>query len=112
MGIALFASLGLPGLNGFPAEFLIFKGVFPLAKWAAALAAVGLFVTATYILRIIHHVFNGPLSDGRPPVNDLSFGERIIVIPAILLMFALGFFPQALIGFYNVTVVRLVEGLS
>ncbi|HEV2276020.1 MAG TPA: NADH-quinone oxidoreductase subunit M, partial [Acidobacteriaceae bacterium] len=29
MGIALFASLGLPGLIGFPAEFLIFKGVFP-----------------------------------------------------------------------------------
>jgi NADH-quinone oxidoreductase subunit M len=112
MGIALFASLGLPGLNGFPAEFLIFKGVFPLAKWAAAVAAIGLFVTATYILRIIHHVFNGPLSDGRPPVTDLSFSERIIVIPAVLVMFGLGFFPQVLIGFYNVTVTRLVEGLS
>src|SRR5207237_9749609 len=44
MGIALFASLGLPGLNGFPAESLIFKGVFPLAKWAAVLAAIGCFV--------------------------------------------------------------------
>jgi len=112
MGIALFASLGLPGLNGFPAEFLIFKGVFPLVKWAAALAAVGLFVTATYILRIIHHVFNGPLSDGRPPITDLSFGERILVVPAVLVMFGLGFFPQILIGFFNTTIVRLVEGLS
>jgi NADH-quinone oxidoreductase subunit M len=112
MGVALFASLGLPGLNGFPAEFLIFKGVFPLAKWAAALAAIGLLVTATYILRIIHQVFNGPLSDGRPPVEDLRFGERIIVIPAVLLMFAFGFFPQVLIGFFNMTVMRLVEGLS
>jgi NADH-quinone oxidoreductase subunit M len=112
MGIALFASLGLPGLNGFPAEFLIFKGVFPLAKWAAVLAAIGLFVTATYILRIIHQVFNGPLSDGRAPVADLGFGERIVVIPAVFLMFALGFFPQVLIGFYNMTIVRLVEGLS
>jgi NADH-quinone oxidoreductase subunit M len=112
MGIALFASLGLPGLNGFPAEFLIFKGVFPLSKWAAALAAIGLFVTATYILRIIHHVFNGPLSDSRTPVADLGFAERIVVIPAVFVMFALGFFPQALIGFYNSTIVRLVEGLS
>jgi NADH-quinone oxidoreductase subunit M len=112
MGVALFASLGLPGLNGFPAEFLIFKGVFPLAKWAAALAAIGLFVTATYILRIIHHVFNGPLSDGRPPVADLSFGERIVVVPAVLVMFGLGFFPQILISFFNTTIVRLVEGLS
>jgi len=32
MGIALFSSLGLPGLNGFVGEFLIFKGAFPLAK--------------------------------------------------------------------------------
>jgi NADH-quinone oxidoreductase subunit M len=112
MGIALFASLGLPGLNGFPAEFLIFKGVFPLAKWAAVLAAIGLLVTATYILRIIHHVFNGPLSDGRPAVRDLQFGERIVLVPAVVLMFALGFFPQVLIGIFNTTIVRLVEGLG
>jgi NADH-quinone oxidoreductase subunit M len=32
MGIALFASLGLPGLNGFPGEFLIFKGALHLAS--------------------------------------------------------------------------------
>jgi NADH-quinone oxidoreductase subunit M len=104
--------LGLPGLNGFPAEFLIFRGVFPLAKWAAVLAAIGLLVTATYILRIIHHVFNGPLSDGRPAVRDLQFGERIVLVPAVVLMFALGFFPQVLIGIFNTTIVRLVEGLG
>jgi NADH-quinone oxidoreductase subunit M len=112
MGISLFASLGLPGLNGFPAEFLIFKGVFPLAKWAAALAAIGLFVTATYILRIVHHVFNGPLADARPAVADLTMRERIVVLPAVLLMFVFGFFPQILIGLFNTTVIRLVEGLS
>ena len=38
MGIALFASLGLSRMIGFPGEFLIFKGVFPLNWWAAALA--------------------------------------------------------------------------
>src|SRR4029077_19015104 len=34
MGIALFSSLGLPGLNGFIGEFLIFRGAFPLSSWA------------------------------------------------------------------------------
>src|SRR5664279_2819536 len=38
MGIALFSSLGLPGLNGFVGEFLIFKGVFPLAMCSASLS--------------------------------------------------------------------------
>src|SRR5262249_53425239 len=38
MGISMFASLGLPGLNGFVGEFLIFKGAFALSGWAAALS--------------------------------------------------------------------------
>src|SRR6202012_4341629 len=42
MGIALFSSLGLPGLNGFVSEFLIFRGVFPLAWVAATVRVLGL----------------------------------------------------------------------
>ena len=61
MGIALFASLGLPGLIGFPGEFLIFKGVFPLDWWAAALALFGLLMTAVFLLTIVQRVFSGPL---------------------------------------------------
>ncbi len=62
MGIALFSSLGLPGLNGFVGEFLIFKGVFPLAPWAASLSVLGLLVTAIFILTILQRVFSGPLN--------------------------------------------------
>src|ERR1700743_952817 len=62
MGIALFSSLGLPGLNGFIGEFLIFKGVFPLATWAAAVSVLGLLVTAIVILTVIQKVFTGPLN--------------------------------------------------
>ena len=57
MGIALFSSLGLPGLNGFVGEFLIFKGVFPLAPWAAAVSTIGILVTAIFLLTLIQRVF-------------------------------------------------------
>ena len=60
MGIALFSSLGLPGLNGFVGEFLIFRGTFPLATWATALSVIGLLVTAIFILTILQRVFSGP----------------------------------------------------
>jgi NADH-quinone oxidoreductase subunit M len=50
MGIALFSSLGLPGLNGFVGEFLIFKGSFPLVTWATSLSVLGLLLTAIFIL--------------------------------------------------------------
>src|SRR5580658_9771698 len=53
MGIALFSSLGLPGLNGFVGEFLIFRGVFSLAWLASAVSVLGLLVTAAVILTVI-----------------------------------------------------------
>ena len=60
MGIAIFSSLGLPGLNGFVGEFLIFKGVFSLASWAAAFSTLGLLITAIFLLTILQKVFSGP----------------------------------------------------
>jgi NADH-quinone oxidoreductase subunit M len=111
MGIALFSSLGLPGLNGFVGEFLIFKGVFPLASWAAALALVGLLVTAIFILTLLQKVFNGPLNTRWGHFADLTVSERVLVAPAIGLMFLLGIYPQLLVGSLNSTVMELVRRL-
>ena len=112
MGIALFASLGLPGLNGFVGEFLIFKGVFPLATWATAFSTLGLLVTAVFILSVIQRVFSGPLNDKWSAFDDLTPGERAIVLPAIVLMFVLGIYPQLALGAVNATVVQLVAQLK
>ncbi len=101
MGIALFSSLGLPGLNGFVGEFLIFSGTFSLVWWAAALAAIGLFVTAVFLLAIIQKVFTGPLPERWAKFPELTFGEIAVVAPAIALMFVLGIFPQLLIALFN-----------
>jgi NADH-quinone oxidoreductase subunit M len=108
MGIALFSSLGLPGLNGFVGEFLIFKGVFPLAPWAASLSVIGLLVTAIFILTILQRVFNGPLNEKWSKLPDLTLGERALVAVPIALMFVLGLFPQLVLGVINSTVMRMV----
>jgi NADH-quinone oxidoreductase subunit M len=112
MGIALFSSLGLPGLNGFVGEFLIFKGVFPLAPWAASLSVLGLLLTAVFILTILHRVFYGPLNQKWSKLPDLAVAERLLVLPAIGLMFALGIYPQGVLGAINTTVARMVEGFG
>ena len=111
MGIALFSSLGLPGLNGFVGEFLIFKGVFPLATCAAALSLLGLLVTAILILTILQRVFTGALNEKWSKLPDLTMGERLIVLPAMVLMFVLGLYPQLVLGVINPTIVRIVEQL-
>jgi NADH-quinone oxidoreductase subunit M len=112
MGIALFSSLGLPGLNGFVGEFLIFKGVFPLAPWAAALSVIGILVTAIFILTILQRVFNGPLNEKWLKLPDLTLRERVLVVVPIALMFVLGVWPQLVLGTINSTVVRIVEQLK
>jgi NADH-quinone oxidoreductase subunit M len=111
MGIALFSSLGLPGLNGFVGEFLIFKGVFPLASWAAGLSVLGLLVTAIFLLTILQRVFNGPLNEKWSKLPDLTLAERALVAAPIALMFVLGLWPRLVLDVINPTVVRMVEQL-
>ncbi len=76
MGFALFSSLGLPGLNGFVGEFLIFRGVFPLAWVAATVSVLGLLITAAVILTVIQNVFTGPLPERWATFPDMHGGER------------------------------------
>jgi NADH-quinone oxidoreductase subunit M len=111
MGIALFSSLGLPGLNGFIGEFLIFKGAFPLATWATVLAVFGLLATAVFILGILQKVFSGPLNPKWASFPDLTLRERVAVAPPIALMFVLGIYPQAILGVVNRTVLEMVQHL-
>jgi NADH-quinone oxidoreductase subunit M len=112
MGIAMFSSLGLPGLNGFIGEFLIFKGSFPLVPWATSLAVLGLLATAIFILGILQRVFSGPLNERWAAFPDLSLTERIALVPAIGLMFALGLYPQIVLGIINSSVIQIVQHLG
>jgi NADH-quinone oxidoreductase subunit M len=112
MGISLFSSLGLPGLNGFVGEFLIFKGVFPLAPWAAAISTIGLLVTAIFLLTLIQRVFCGPLNEKWARLPELTPTELLLVLPGTALMFVLGLYPQLVLGVVDATVVKMVEQLK
>ena len=112
MGIALFSSLGLPALNGFIGEFLIFKGSFPLVTWATSLSVIGLMVMAVVILGILQRVFSGPLNERWVVFPDLTTAERIALAPAIGLIFLLGLYPQILLRNINQTVTQIVQHLT
>jgi len=109
MGIALFASLGLPGLNGFPGEFLIFKGALSLASRASLLSIPGLLLTSIFLLTILQRVFSGPLPGKWSGWPDLTLGERLTVLPVMALMLVLGLFPQLLTGLANPAVLQMLK---
>lgn len=112
MSVAMFSSLGLPGLNGFIGEFLIFKGSFALAAAFTAVAVLGLLFTAVALLRAMQALFSGPLAESCREFPDLRLGEKWVIVPATLLMFALGLYPQFLLALFNSTVTQMARLLG
>ena len=109
MALAVFASLGLPGLSGFVGEFLIFNGSFGLVPWSAAISLLGLLLTAVFLLRLIRLVFHGPLPPAMAKWSDLTSAERWLFVPVIALIVIPGLWPQVLLQFINGDTLRLLE---
>ena len=112
MSVAMFSSLGLPGLNGFIGEFLIFKGSFAVAAAFTAIAVIGLLVTAIVFARVMQSLFSGPLADSCSAFPDLLRKEKLVVVPVTLLMFVIGIAPQFMFNIFNTTVVQMSRLLS
>jgi len=112
MSVAMFSSLGLPGLNGFIGEFLIFKGSFAIAASFTAIAVIGLLVTAIVFVRAMQALFSGPLAESCGAFSDLLPREQVAIIPVTLLMFAIGLAPQFMFNIFNATVVQMARLFS
>ena len=108
MGIAIFSSLGLPGLNGFVGEFLIFRGVFPLSWVAATVSVLGLLITASFLLTVIQKVFNGPVPEHWAKFPDLHHAEWMAIVPVIGIMFLVGLVPRIVVDSISPTVMNLL----
>ncbi len=87
------ASLGLPGLGNFIAEFLILTGTFKASVLMTCLASLGLIGSALYSLRILQKVFYGKESV-QWTIKDIGLRERFISGVLIIIIFYLGFAPQ------------------
>ena len=109
MSVAMFSSLGLPGLNGFIGEFLIFKGSFAMAASFTAIAVIGLLVTAIAFARAMQALFSGPLADSCKAFPDLLGKEKLVIVPITLLMFAIGIAPQFVFNIFNATVTQMAH---
>ena len=109
MGIATFSSLGLPGLNGFISEFLIFRGAFPLLTVPTLLATLGLLVTAAYLLTMLERVFHGPLRATHTHFPDMTRQEIAVSIPLVFFMFFIGIYPSPFLQMTNQAVLHLLE---
>ncbi len=100
-GIALFSSLGLPGLNGFVGEFLIFRGAWGLHPVATAVATLGLLGTALFLLTFWQRVFHGPARGAGVAFAEVAGRERLVLGLLAALMLLFGVLPGLLTPLIN-----------
>ena len=94
--LAGLAGVGLPGLSGFPAEFMIFLGAFQAYPVLTLIAVPSLVFGAFYMMRNLQTAFFGPVAGRTPEVRDITpfLGSARVGLAALLVIF--GFMPRLL----------------
>lgn len=87
------ASLGLPGLGNFVAEFLTLLGAWKSSPVLTVFAAIGLVWATAYSLRIMQKIFYGPKLFTYK-LSDFSLRESLMMVPLAVIIIWLGVFPQ------------------
>ena len=118
MYVAALSSLGLPGLVGFWGEFLIIKGTFAgnatwqqviamglrgdvLLRVFAVIAAIGIILTAGYILWMLERVMLGREMPRWKGLPDLITREYWALVPISVLMVLFGLYPLPLLQMFD-----------
>ena len=105
--VAVLASMGLPGLSGFIAEFMVFTGAFRTYLPLAVLAVIGAALTAVYVLRLLARTFLGE-SDARwRDLTDAGGMEKAVGGAFVLILIFVGVWPDPLTRVINASVATL-----
>jgi NADH-quinone oxidoreductase subunit M len=109
------AAVGLPGLNGFVSEFLVILGAFTSGNLGAvigSIAAIGIILSAVYMLRLTSTLLFGPLyypvltseKDTHETVHpkyvmggDITGREVAVLTPLAIAVIVLGIYPGPLL---------------
>ncbi|MFN8050211.1 MAG: NADH-quinone oxidoreductase subunit M [Acidimicrobiales bacterium] len=110
--LAMLASVGLPGLNGFPGEFLTLLGAFKGARWWAVVAASGVILAALYLLWAYQRVFHGEPDGDNATMADLKLSEGLGLLPLLVLIVVLGVYPKPLLERIEPSVKALVHHIG
>jgi NADH-quinone oxidoreductase subunit M len=98
-GIAMFASVGLPGLNGFVGEFLTLLGAFesPFLNSHAytIIAASGVIFAAVYLLWMFQRVMFGENANPKNHhLKDIDKREWALLVPMVIFIVWIGVYPS------------------
>jgi NADH-quinone oxidoreductase subunit M len=108
--IFMLASVGLPGTSGFIGEFLSLMGAFEANTWVALFATTSLILGAAYMLYLYRRVIFGTITrDDVRAMLDLSWREKLVFAPLVVLVFVMGIYPAAFLDPMKPAIAQLIE---
>jgi len=107
--ILTLAAIGFPATNGFIGEFLILLGGFTADRPLGVIAATGVILGAGYMLWLYRRIFFQDLSENVAGLSDMNGREILAVLPMLVLLFWIGLYPNAFLGFLHASVEHLLE---
>ncbi len=107
--IACFASLGLPALAGFVAEYLVFTGSFATLPVPTILCVFGVVLTAGYLLWMLRRAFYGPLNIRWSSLSDINTVSQFLPLAALaLVIFFVGVYPKLIVDVITPSVSQMI----
>jgi len=107
MIVGAMASAGIPGMIGFIAEFIVYRGSFPVFPLQSLLCMVGTGLTAVYFLILINKVFFGRLPEALGNLPRVRWQDRIPSVIVTILIILSGIQPDWIMRWSETTVQTL-----
>jgi len=125
--LGFFASMGLPGLANFVSEAAVLIGSFNadqlfsnrylastmmfhwpnLFKICTIFAAMGVILTAAYLLWTVQRIFLGPLNERWKDLPDIGPREKLTLIPLAIMVILFGIYPAPILDLMAATLNKL-----
>ncbi|HEU5469927.1 MAG TPA: NADH-quinone oxidoreductase subunit M [Actinophytocola sp.] len=130
--LAGLTTLSLPGTNSFISEFLVLIGSYPREPVYTILATIGMIMAALYVLWFYQRVMHGPVrgnallgamsgpgavadpetATGRRALPDLDGREKAVLIPLVVLIIGIGFYPKPVLDVITPSVEKTMESVQ
>ena len=107
--VVLLGSVALPLTNGFIGEFLLINGVYQYNAYAAGIAGLTVILGAVYMLRSYQKIMLGETNALTSTFTDLSFNEKAVFIPIVILIIAMGVYPKPVLDIAGPAVMKIIN---
>ena len=106
------ASLGLPGLAGFVAEYITFTASYQVWTVVTVISVFTMILTASYLLWMLKRVFYGPFNPKWDWLPDANVRESIPLFVLAVLIVIVGIYPAILVDVITPTLQALMHGFG